>query len=617
MSGRQACIETIWGPLGFEWVVKNDYGKFTNSELDFTVIPHVPDGHRIKRFVNTFDKIKSDTIYIEKSNWCNLTTLQNFVPNNKYINADLTGAPLKVGNGLFQAESGSLYLKGKFVDGANVYNSHKAWIAMQHMSKFVVDDDNKYTNLPFNNNGVGAMRWQGTGPAKLEYFCNQTCLTDGKTHQFGYIHSDNNKYDITYPVGGNLAIIRLDERFSQYRADLADAVGDEITIDCTYNGDIKLKNLVGFFGNKGKNGEMGWYYKITKLLFKGEVTSLDWFYPHLWIDGEYPDWIDMSLLDKLQDNNNSKIFYFALFNKPVKCPLTFDLTNRQYVDIFDYPNNTHLENYCATYLTSSDDGVVQATGYNYFDILPTFTNFEGKTFKYLSFGQIYLANLICGKLPSGTWITDEFYTNGFLIPKDTVIKSKKWSYSYMYQPFGYESIAEPHFIGLVNDKGGLTSPSIQSNYGSNITALAETGEELNTWEFESLDESVIKATIQNSGSIAAFIGYTTNYNVKIINKAPVVIVGGNNSWASIGLCKIAEGTKVIVYRTNLTIAAFWNNSSFAQQGLEDVRRLLAGVWENDSDTTYTIKIHKLIYDLLDESEITALENLNYTVTRYE
>lgn len=69
-------IESIWGPLGFTWNVINDYGYFKSNNLNFNIIPSVPDGDRIKRFYNTFRYINK-SIYVLKSNWQNITEIRD------------------------------------------------------------------------------------------------------------------------------------------------------------------------------------------------------------------------------------------------------------------------------------------------------------------------------------------------------------------------------------------------------------------------------------------------------------------------------------------------------------------------------------------------------------
>ena len=67
-------IESIWGPLGFKWISKDNYGRFNNTNIEFNKIPSVPDGHRIKRFDDTFERLHKD-IEVYKSNWENVSEI--------------------------------------------------------------------------------------------------------------------------------------------------------------------------------------------------------------------------------------------------------------------------------------------------------------------------------------------------------------------------------------------------------------------------------------------------------------------------------------------------------------------------------------------------------------
>ena len=99
-------IESIWGPMGFEWDVVNDYGHFNQSTKNFNVLPKVPDGERIKHLnilipsISSLNTNKDNFFRILKSNYQSLESLESLilnlaydgVSNNfpKYIDADFT-----------------------------------------------------------------------------------------------------------------------------------------------------------------------------------------------------------------------------------------------------------------------------------------------------------------------------------------------------------------------------------------------------------------------------------------------------------------------------------------------------------------------------------------------
>ena len=142
--GYANSIEGLWGKLGFVWDLKNDYGHFENLGQNFSIIPSVPDGHRIHQIPeNFFDGIVSETLTLQKSNWENLTKV--FIPNNKTINLDLTGAPIThVYTPNLLTVNKDIYIKADF---SNVVYFDFSGLANKTL---IMDNDNKYFNLPFS-----------------------------------------------------------------------------------------------------------------------------------------------------------------------------------------------------------------------------------------------------------------------------------------------------------------------------------------------------------------------------------------------------------------------------------------------------------------------------------
>lgn len=58
-------LESIWGKIGFQWIVYNDYGHFTKSNIPFTIIPVIPDVDRLKSFYRLFDGVKQDITFLD------------------------------------------------------------------------------------------------------------------------------------------------------------------------------------------------------------------------------------------------------------------------------------------------------------------------------------------------------------------------------------------------------------------------------------------------------------------------------------------------------------------------------------------------------------------------
>ena len=58
-------LESIWGKIGFQWIVYNDYGHFTKSNIPFTVIPVIPDVDRLKSFYRLFDGVEQNITFLD------------------------------------------------------------------------------------------------------------------------------------------------------------------------------------------------------------------------------------------------------------------------------------------------------------------------------------------------------------------------------------------------------------------------------------------------------------------------------------------------------------------------------------------------------------------------
>lgn len=197
-------VESVWGPIGFTWSQVDSHGVFNKTTIPFTIIPKLPDGYRIKKLDRTFDNITSDYIELRKSDWSNLTYVRALCPENKTVNLDLTGAPIEgVLEGLV-GKNGESYIKGDFSKCTKIANNGFGIIAntesVDNMSKLIVDNDNKYLNLPYNCDWAnGCCYYKGEGPLKLEYFFN----INPENYRMAYLglYSENNQYYITNQIG--------------------------------------------------------------------------------------------------------------------------------------------------------------------------------------------------------------------------------------------------------------------------------------------------------------------------------------------------------------------------------------------------------------------------------
>ena len=81
-------IESIWGFIGWTWDTLNDNGHFNAVTMNFSVIPKVPDGHRLKQFLQPmFEFINQETVELLNSNFSNVYNINDIanIPNKKLI----------------------------------------------------------------------------------------------------------------------------------------------------------------------------------------------------------------------------------------------------------------------------------------------------------------------------------------------------------------------------------------------------------------------------------------------------------------------------------------------------------------------------------------------------
>lgn len=141
-------IESVWGPLGFEWVAYDDYGVFNSVPNQFSVLPNVPDPHRLKSFYKLFKNFPNRDMVIPKINFTNIDTICNWGPNRSTIyspgkrtvelylwdNSNIT----TLGN--YNIDPETLYLHGSLQNVSKIYA----------VPRFCVSDENAYNiKLPF------------------------------------------------------------------------------------------------------------------------------------------------------------------------------------------------------------------------------------------------------------------------------------------------------------------------------------------------------------------------------------------------------------------------------------------------------------------------------------
>ena len=78
-------LESIWGFLGFVWDSYNNYGHFNRITMPFSIIPKIPDAHRLTEFKdNMFANIASSDIEVLDSGFVNVKRIGSICSDNKH-----------------------------------------------------------------------------------------------------------------------------------------------------------------------------------------------------------------------------------------------------------------------------------------------------------------------------------------------------------------------------------------------------------------------------------------------------------------------------------------------------------------------------------------------------
>ena len=381
-------VESVWGRLGFVWdnydsSTKQGYGHFVHTTIPFSVIPSLPDGERVTQLNNaTFAYIESSSFKLLKSNWENLIRISNISKNSEL---DLTGAPL---TGMFSNTGStywdpiylmggsSMYLKADFSNCCADGNQAYFWINSASSGVFIVDDDNKYLNMPShmydsiphtklpNTKNSVNIYWKGEGAFKPEYIWRDI---DGDSILGGpFVYNTSNEYTgFYYPFslpssnhdGGRIylnsdslkyvipTMVKESPEEGQYTTDVlfrlstgGNAGGAnkggivDVTIDCTYSSIALMVHLVDDrFDSKVIIPDFDEWYHLGPIKFIGELSAIDIYNPYVTIiHGEWPEF-DADVVSKVMDNNQSALIYHPTFiGELSKCPYTFNLANRNY-----------------------------------------------------------------------------------------------------------------------------------------------------------------------------------------------------------------------------------------------------------------------------------------------
>ena len=161
-------LESIWGFLGFIWDEYDVKGHFEATSMSFSIIPQIPDAHRLKEFPdNMFDKINSNTVELLDSNFQNVTKIGRIASTNKRFILHIESINinnLNLNSEGFNGSGGDLTeedIKKYAFGSVELYNKHFTTLYYQlifstfrqYYSSIIVTDDNK-DYLLINKSGL-------------------------------------------------------------------------------------------------------------------------------------------------------------------------------------------------------------------------------------------------------------------------------------------------------------------------------------------------------------------------------------------------------------------------------------------------------------------------------
>lgn len=549
-------VESVWGVLGFNWTpplenleediyleeniehvesdgtiidydnksanwklkhaLKKGYGAFSHTTMPFSIVPTLPDGYRITGFVNTFDNIASDVIEVKNSDWHNFHIIDNLVPPNKSMIIDLTGSDITtVNNYIFQSHTGKLYIKADFSKVQTVkmeygssgshYKEDRSWL--------IVDDDNKYLNLPKISrdwDSLSVLYYKGTGPLRIEYFFKEVYPTTDNNSIFQLsvspmLYSENGQYNITVDVNNNYYIIARRPFTEVTTIPEREEQGLDITFNTELNGDVLLSKYFTT-NNSTVTGTKYYNYKVNSINFEGQLNSIDWYFPYACIYDEYPQY-KSDVVSKMIDTEDMKFMPYLYLEKPMKCPYTLDLQNRKYLSLFENMKQIktfNIEDIDTSYLMDlTPDRPVDRKGWVY-DIFPELINssqeFESVKFPYggMIYGG-YSYPFILYKVPN---IKAKHITlNGFYIGENTTIETSDFNSGILsYATCGIYDSTYPHIklyasedgIGYShNDYGSLTLNKTDINFIRFVDIIPDEHGEISNADKEKLKKKPI------------------------------------------------------------------------------------------------------------------------------
>lgn len=680
-------VESVWGRLGFVWdhLENNEgYGHFVHTTIPFSVIPSLPDGERITAMRYEFlNSVSASSVTVLKSNWENLEHLSS-VAKNAVI--DLRGAPLTkmftnvkhdgwvdhervyYWNAYLLVEgSKSLYLKADF---SSCGVSEPAYFGIGN-GTLIVDDDNKYLNMPshmydtivdhsaeLDYNYSGAIKWKGEGPFKLDYVWRDVDATsdmirsytvsanrnDGSIFYEFYtyaqsnhghlIDADSNEYIIPTFVRATQDP-NVFENCKSFVAKFQFSVPIKVIVDCSFSSIVLLRSIIG------ENPRQYEYYShfFTRMVipnksdswlpveFIGNVSKIDLYNPYIPVeDGIWPEF-NAGLAAKVMDNEISALIYNPRFiNKIGKCPYTYDVSQRNYVNFTFADGRDYGARLESNLQISQLHENTEPT--EYFNPSPAYSNEEWNQKKYYVYNimptvvgmhrfemlKIYIpfqqtsnssssSIQIAGLIPSVE--ANLLQLSGVFVLENTKIKATK-----------------AEIIGMYFEKSNaknicLYTTQDHDRYVFSATMLAfYIKTDIDFIELESYDDSIVNRSSLNLTPSDSYFRPTEGYAYL----QPFILTSSTLSASDAGFARRYFNPSYMFVKSGVSISITHDNPNSTMWGMDTAKRIIHSIKKIDGNTAVgTITLKEWLYDALvaDDAnfESYVMNTLEYTLIK--
>lgn len=628
-------VESVWGPIGFTWSKVDNYGVFNKTTVPFTIIPKLPDGHRIKQFDNTFNNISSNYIEVQKSDWSNFTTIGDLCPDGKEMKIDLSEANITTGikDKYMVRGNGKLYIKADLShineNTSILYNIMNNFGESPYggtNSLLIMDDNNKYLNIPINH-GVGKcsglVHWKGTGPYKTEYLFSGINARPAITSNNVVIRSDSLEYELVNMNSlGHKSEAIYKSVWDGWETNSFPPIDNipisTVIIDTSVDKTICMLHMMDI-------SDRNWFerrpkYLLNPIQFKGEVDAVDWVNPYCVINGEWPQYpkelVEQKMRDLYDTNGNlvsdTKFMYSPTIVNGSTCPYTIDCTNIENLSVFE---NAIFYN---EQIPSNEEILEKYNGYMIGNIavakvLPTFTNLHPFR-RFTVFGRNQSPHILCEL--SQSIDCDSCYYQGIYIPEGVTLTTGSTP-GWNSHPSGISDYETVHIIlrpDPANNSITTSTFGFFSNYNMHI------GRESDIINYYTIPEEYrTDEILQNSTIPLRFIGVKGGKNSYY--RCPLICVtkGIGLETATLDPIVFIESDFIYIYKAHVTLTNY--NSQRDDPNMDrimaDLRKVIAGTKPcpdnpNGPQPNFTLK--SVYYNqLTDEEKNHIINDLNYVL----